>query len=337
MLHGNRARTRAWIVLVVGLAACNRPAPVFSHDALGAAVPWTHERFDTASDKFTFAIFTDLNGGERPGVFDVAAADLALLRPDLVMSVGDLISGPVAEDSALNAEWDAFDARTRVIPGPVFRVGGNHDLTGQVLRDVWSARYGPTYYYFVYKNVLFLILDTEDLTPARMQEMFEARTEAVNRARTGNRDTTGLAYYTMPERITGNIGPDQSQYMRRVIADHPDVRWTFVFMHKPVWLNDDDPDFQAIEAALADRPYTVFNGHFHSMRYTERHGRDYIILGTTGGGQNPADSMSFDHVTMVTMTDDGPSIAHLRLDGILGKDGHIPAHGDTMCFQASAC
>ncbi|HSR15506.1 MAG TPA: hypothetical protein VLL51_07115 [Gemmatimonadales bacterium] len=115
------------------------------------------------------------------------------------------------------------------------------------------------------------------------------------------------------------------------------MRWTFLFMHKPVWQRDDEPDFAAIETALAGRPYTLFNGHLHSYRHTDRQGRDYIMLGTTGGAQNPADSMAFDHVTWVTMTSEGPAIAGLRLDGILDKTGGLPAGGDTLCFQASRC
>ena len=43
------------------------------------------------------------------------------------------------------------------------------------------------------------------------------------------------------------------------------------------------------------------------------------VPGTTGGGQNPNDEMSFDHVTLVTMDEDGPHVAHLRLDGILDE------------------
>ena len=61
------------------------------------------------------------------------------------------------------------------------------------------------------------------------------------------------------------------------------------------------------------------------------------MLGTTGGGQNINDPMSFDHVTLVTMTEDGPSIASLKLNGILDKTGRIPAGGDSLCLQASNC
>ena len=137
--------------------------------------------------------------------------------------------------------------------------------------------------------------------------------------------------------MTGGIGPEQSEYFQRVLAENPDVRWTFLFMHKPVWQSDDEPDFVAIENALAARSYTLFNGHFHNLSHTVRNGRDYIMLGTTGGGQNADNESAFDHITLVTMGEDGPSIGHVRLDGILDKTGHVPAGGDTLCFQASKC
>lgn len=326
-----------WLALLTAPGCTDREAPDFQADLASAATPWTHERFDEGPGQFTFAIFSDLNGGEREGVFAVAAAQLALLRPELVVSVGDLIDGPTQDAGDLAREWDSFDARASVIPAPVFYAGGNHDLTGKALRDVWAGRYGPHYYHFIYKNVLFLVLDTEDHTPERMAEILEARAAALQAVDAGVEGAREMAYFQMPERVTGNIGPEQSAYFRRVLAENPDVRWTMVFMHKPVWRDQADPEFVAIEDALGDRPYTVFNGHLHSMSHTVRRGRDYIMLGTTGGSQNPADEMAFDHVTMVTVTQEGPSIAHLRLDGILGMDGAIPAGGADLCLQASAC
>ena len=41
-------------------------------------------------------------------------------------------------------------------------VPGNHDLSNDVMRDVWRKRYGSTYYSFVYENVLFLCLNSMD-------------------------------------------------------------------------------------------------------------------------------------------------------------------------------
>lgn len=328
----------ALAVLSLFAIACTRAsAPSFRHEVAGPARPWTHERFDTSSASFSFAIVSDLNGGERPGVFDVAVAQLSLLRPELVLSVGDLIDGPTTEDTTLTREWNDFDARANAIPAPFFRVGGNHDLTGDELREVWRRRYGPTYYSFVYRNVLFLVLDTEDLSADRAKQIFDARQEALRAVREGNNSTEGLEYYRMPERMFGNVGAEQAAYVQRALAAHPDVRWTFLFFHKPVWRAADDAEFQAIEAALANRPYTVFAGHVHAFSRTLRNGREYYTLGTTGGGQDARNPMSFDHLTMVAMTEQGPSIAHLKLDGILGNDGRIPRGGDSLCFRASGC
>ena len=80
------------------------------------------------------------------------------------------------------------------------------------------------------------------------------------------------------------------------------------------------------------------NGHFHEYAYTEKNGHDYIMLSTTGGGQNVAKQNAFDHITLVAMTADGQGWSNLRLDGILDKTANIPLHGgDTLCFQTSKC
>jgi hypothetical protein len=322
------------ISATLGCGAARTPA--FRHEVAGPAVPWTHTRFDTASQQLRFAIVSDLNGGERPGVFDVAVAQLGLLRPELVLSVGDLIDGPTTADSTLTREWNEFDARANAIPAPFFRVGGNHDLTGEELRAVWTRRYGPAYYSFVYKDVLFLVLDTEDVTPERGREIFRARQEAI-RAMDAGQNTDGFEYFRMPERMYGNVGAEQAAYVQRALAAHPDVRWTFLFFHKPVWRAENDPEFRAIETALANRPYTVFAGHVHAFSRSERNGREYFTLGTTGGSQAANNPMAFDHLTMVTMTPTGPSISLLKLDGVLGTDGKIPRGGDSLCFRASGC
>lgn len=318
------------------LASCSGPtAQTFHHEFAATATPWTHDRFDDQEGKFTFAIISDLQSGDREGVFEVAVAQLSLLRPELILSVGDLIEGGSEDRAKLAREWDDFDARASQATAPVLHVGGNHDLTNQTMRDVWIERYGARYYHFVYKDVLFLVLDTEDYTDERMQEIYLARAAALKIEDPEEYEQT--EYNRMPETVTGEIGSSQSEYFREIIADNPHVRWTMLFMHKPVWQREDEQDFAAIESALSGRPYTVFNGHFHTYSHTLKSGQDYIMLGTTGGEQTPDSDMSFDHVTLVTMNGDGPSIAHLRLDGVLDKTGHVPAGGDGLCFQASEC
>ena len=334
----SRQLTMVTSLALAAVAACARPAtlPTFQHEMTGA-VPWTKAVPDAGPDKFAFALISDLNGGERPGIFDVAVAELALLRPEFIMSLGDLIDGGSEDRAHLNEEWDRFDARAARAPAPLLHVGGNHDLTNRTMKDLFAERYGRVYYHFLYRNVLFLVLDSEDYAPERMEQIYRARAEAIKvldgphpeQART-------MEYYRMPERLTGNIGEEQAAYFRRVIAAHPQVRWTFLFMHKPVWQGD-DPEFAAVEASLQGRPYTVFGAHVHRYSHAVRLGRDYFTLGTTGGAQSPTDSMAFDHVTWVTMMEGGPSLASLRLDGVLDRTGRVPAGGDTLCFQASRC
>jgi len=112
---------------------------------------------------------------------------------------------------------------------------------------------------------------------------------------------------------------------------------TFLFMHKSPWLRDDLTAFTAIEDALADRPYTVFNGHVHAYEQLERRGRDYIRLATTGGVQLPDEGRSMDHITLVTVSESGTDIVNLLMNGILDKTGHIPLGGDDVCFESALC
>ncbi len=88
---------------------------------------------------------------------------------------------------------------------------------------------------------------------------------------------------------------------------------------------------------LAYRPYTVFFGHVHAYSYTERAGRDYIGLATTGGDQLPERGRSMDHVMLVTVDDEGVDIANLVLSGILDKQGKVPLGGDALCFETKEC
>ena len=185
--------------------------------------------------------------------------------------------------------------------------------------------------------MLFLILDSEDFDEQRLQEIYHARVKAFEIRKNDPDRWPETEFVKMKERYTGSIRSEQANYILKAIADNPNVRWTFVFIHKQVWRNKDATEFQAIEAALDDRPYTVFSGHTHSYSLNKRYGRDYIVLGTTSGVQNPRDNMSFDHLTLVRMIDNEPSIVNLKMDGILDKTGHIPLDGDGLCYQASNC
>lgn len=329
------------LIIILGIltadlyaGASRSPSTDFQHDVTTEVKPWKHERFDNAEDKFTFAVFSDLTGGEREGVFSVAVEQLNLLRPEFIVNVGDLIEGDSKDAEELNRQWDDFDARANVARAPIFYAGGNHDLTGMALRDVWKDRLEPTYYHFIYKNVLFLVLDTEDVSPERMEEIEQIRAEGVKVYKEqGPEAFKKTAYAMLPERESGSVGKEQSNYFVQLIKANPDVRWTFVLTHKSAWLRENEENFSAIEAALAEQPYTVFYGHTHIYQYEQRHGRDYINLATTGGQFFPDLGQSMDHVMLVTVDDDGATLVNLKLSGILDKTGKIPLNGEELKFE----
>jgi hypothetical protein len=83
-----------------------------------------------------------------------------------------------------------------------------------------------------------------------------------------------------------------------------------------------------VEQALKDRKYTVFAGHIHHYGKYVRNERAYYMLGTTGGGSRlrGASFGEFDHATWVTMTEKGPRLVNLLIDGILPDDVSTEAH-----------
>ena len=107
-------------------------------------------------------------------------------------------------------------------------------------------------------------------------------------------------------------------------------------MHKPAWERPDEENFSRIEHALAGQAYTVFYGHVHSYLHQQRHGRDYIRLGTTGGSHAPGNPMAIDHVSLVTVSEGGVDIANLRMSGIFDKTGKVPLNGDEICLEKCA-
>jgi hypothetical protein len=335
-LHTMKQITTLFTAVLILLSACKELA--FQNDLKADQKPWTDVPSQCGDNEFVFAIIGDLNGGERKGVFEIAAQQIKLLRPKFTLSIGDLIDGGSEDTVELKKQFDDFDARAAKTGAPFFHVGGNHDLTNLVMRKFWENRYGARYYHFIYNNVLFLMIDSEDYEDKRMMEIYYARKRAIELLDSGKTEIAEKStYFSMPERKTGYMSTEQSEYFTKVIGNNPDVRWTFIFMHKPVWQNTGNGSLEKIETALKGRSYTVFNGHLHDYSYTKRNNSDYIMMATTGGGQNPKSSNSFDHVTLVTMSSEGPSIINLRLDGMLDKTGKIPLGGDTVCFQASKC
>ena len=250
-----------------------------------AQSPVTAKPVNNAPGTFRFAILPDRTGGNRPEVFEAAIAKLNLLQPEFVLSTGDLIDGYTLDPQVMLAQWQEFDGLVNRLAMPFHYVPGNHDISNPVMLDLWRKRYGPPWSSFVYQNVLFLILHTED-------------------------------------RPLGGLGAEQIAWAQKTLAANAGVAWTLVFMHQPLWREPDQRGFEPVRAALKGRKFTVFASHTHNYLKSSVDGMDAYVLATAGGISplRGVDFGEFDHLTWVTMKPDGPIVANLALDGVLPGD-----------------
>lgn len=295
--------------------------------------PWTHLNYQNDPDDFQFAIVPDRTGGDYRSAFTNVLAKVNMMHPEFVITIGDLVDGMTMQD--VNAGRSVSEVHriqqveltnmTAKVSAPFFTVVGNHDIgrsrpypscfarSNEESAAVWKEFYGEdTYYSFVYRNVLFVCLNTMEGRGAGKKQV--------------------------------GITDRQYAWFKKTLDAHADVRWTMVFMHQPAeWLTKAWFKFEKDE--LAKRPYTVFAGDWHTYLHARRHGRDYYVLSVAGGGscmnarksrkertqlKGPAYG-EMDHITWVTMTPKGPDVVNLMLDGIL--PGDYLSQRNTLCSK----
>ncbi len=202
--------------------------------------------------------------------------------------MGDLIEGS-KKDNELTARWKEFDAFVTRLEMPFFYAAGNHDLDSAEQTKFWERKLGRRHYHFVYRNVLFLMLNSEE-----------------------------------PPDFVGSIGKEQAAYVAKTLADNAGVRWTVAIVHRPLWTsnNGDKNGWRAIEQALKGRQYTVFAGHLHRYQKYVRQNMNYYQLATTGGASRlrGVEQGEFDQIAWITMKKEGPLLANILLDAVLPEN-----------------
>ena len=293
-----RYRCAGAVATAILLAAVCAEAAQFSHGLKGERKPWTGEGFLDDPQEFHFAIVSDRTGGERKGFFGKAMDALNLLRPEFVMSVGDLIACGGKSDA--RAQWEELEGFLSRLEMPFFHVVGNHDIwTGfsgmtparRKSIELWKEFCGTnTYYSFIYKGCQFICLDSmeaHDCYPPREP---------------------------LPEA--------QLDWASGEMERNADARWHFIFIHKPLDFMSDR--WLRFERKIRKYDYTVFCGDWHNHCTAIRNGRKYCMIGTTGGGYDSGltgDDLRYgamDSITWVTMTKKGPVISNIALSGIYG-------------------
>ncbi len=239
---------------LIGIAAAPAQRPALADDLPLIDKPWSND-----SEKFSFVILGDkTSGGEgKWPIYDRAVDAINLLKPDFVITVGDMIPGHMETRPEWDTEWTEYMEHAKRIEAPLFFTVGNHDIANLACYQFWREDFGRTYYSFDYKGCHFLIFNTEE------------------------------------ERIDGR-GPAWRKMMDWAKADlaaSVEARQTYVFFHKPMW---DDPrfmdDWAELEGYLGARRFTVVAGHEHYHSTEFRNGNTYVIQSATGGGIQLSDA-----------------------------------------------
>jgi len=250
--------------------------------------PWTSLNFNNNSRGFHFVVTPDHTGAHRSGILKKGIDRINLMQPEFVVSVGDLIEGYTHDSTVIENQWSEFNNSIKQLQMPFFYVAGNHDYTNPTMEALWQHKYGTSYYYFIYKNVLFLCLNSED-------------------------GATGLKNPDFSEK--------QVSFVEKTLSENPNVDWTMVFMHQPLWLTPTANNWKKVENALSARKHSVFTGHTHQYALHTRNNSDYFVLSTMGGVNSLRGKKhgEFDHFLWVSMTPNGPTYANILLDGVEDK------------------
>ena len=81
-------------------------------------------------------------------------------------------------------------------------------MSNALMAEEWKQRFGPTYYHFRYKDVMFLVINSE---------LFGMVSDP-------SKPVPG------PEQQS-----EQMAALKASLDENQDARWTFVFIHQPLW------------------------------------------------------------------------------------------------------
>ena len=226
---------------------------------------------------FRFVVVGDRTGGHVEGVYGEILDEVQRLRPDFVITVGDMIEGYTEDSTRLNSEWKEYLGLVDGLSMPIYYTPGNHDITNEVMRPFYLRYVGEPYYSFDYGDCHFVVID--------------------------NAPGGGGPAEPLPE--------EQWNWLVNDLADHADAAFTFAFCHKPFWYEN---RFEGKSDSLHDLLVqygvdAVFTGHYHRYFTAELDGILYTGVGSSGGGARSTFEYLQYHFMWVTVDEQGIAIS----------------------------
>jgi hypothetical protein len=228
-------------------------------------------------------ILGDRTGDHVPGVYEGIVAEMARLRPDLVLTVGDAIEGYSEDSLAVEAMWAEYDSIIAPLAPILHRAPGNHDITNDKMEPIYRRRYGPPNTSFDYRGVHVVILDT-------------SRYDTVDQ---------------MP--------PAQLAWLTDDLRRNESAPYTIVVMHKPLWYDgvgnhQPDPLHELFVQTGVD---AVFTGHHHMYFSGFYDGIRYTSLGSSGGATEAGPTGVLYHYAWLTADREGLHVAPIKAGSVL--------------------
>jgi len=236
---------RLILVLLLLAVQCSAGEEPSAPRDLSKIAGWAGRNPDPA-DTFRFAVVSDRTGNKVQGAWPGAVDELNLLKPDFIMSVGDLIEGYTSDISELKRRWQECDRITGKLDAPFFYCPGNHETSGEIPKKVYAAPHGSegrTYYSFDFGGCHFVVLDTTSLLEADPMEPAA-----------------------------------QWRWLRKDLSKAVSASHVFVFGHHP----PGNPNlWPHLSRLLPNERSTVFSGHEHRQSYFKGDGISSLTLGPT--------------------------------------------------------
>ena len=254
-------------------------------------------------------IISDMNGSYgstryEPSV-DTAMARILDLKPDLVISTGDMVAGqrrPHLSRNELEPMWQAFHEH---VSNPLASAGipfavtpGNHDgsaYTGFGLeRDIYSEQWTPRR-----PEVRFL-----DDSGYPFHYVFEVG---------------GVLFISLDATTVGHILPQQMDWLHTVLKKYgPSYQRRIVFSHVPLWPFAQGREREyigdpALQALLEEADVDLFlSGHHHAFYPGARDGVAFVSQSCLGAGPRRllgVEDKSQRSFTLIEFSDDAMRIA----------------------------
>ena len=273
------------LVFLFAILAFEAYAIVVARSAAAKPLPDTFGNFERVRaclknpkdpGKFSFAVAGDVHSSS---IFEKLCRSLRHEPISFLMLLGDTVRQPTpGYRSFLRAE---LAEEPPPLPFPIFCVVGNHDVSsGAFPISRFEETFGPTNFSFEYRGCLFIVLRL--LPPPEPTAESLAFLESALKTRTA------------------------------------DCRRVFVFMHCPLM------SFGPVVTPIADagkfialfdrfKVDYVVCGHHHGYARTMVRDTVYLVSGGAGGRLDPAETASFHHAVVITVTPDRVSENVIRL------------------------